>query len=108
MTIIHLDSIEGKEIVPGYVAQFIHTNHNTVAFWEIKKGNTLPEHSHKHEQVSILQKGRFELTVNGKTEILMPGQVVLIEPNAMHSGVAITDCTMLDIFYPVREDYKNE
>jgi len=34
--------------------------------------------------------------------------VVLIPSDAKHSGKALTDCTIIDIFNPVREDYINQ
>jgi quercetin dioxygenase-like cupin family protein len=43
--------------------------------------------------------------VNGVTQILGPGSVGIIPPNAVHSGRALTDCRILDVFSPVREDY---
>ncbi len=66
----------------------------------------LTEHSHMHEQVAQVLKGRFQLTIDGNLIELEPGKVVVIPSNTKHSGVALTDCTLLDVFSPVREDYK--
>jgi quercetin dioxygenase-like cupin family protein len=38
---------------------------------------------------------------------LTPGKVVVIGSNVPHSGKAITDCRILDVFQPVREDYRD-
>lgn len=103
---IDLRSINQKELVPGFAGRFIHTENLTFAFWEIKAGSSLPEHSHLHEQVVNMIDGEFELTVNGETQILRPNVVVIIPPNTKHSGRAITDCNIIDVFYPVREDYR--
>ncbi|MCK4639500.1 MAG: cupin domain-containing protein, partial [Bacteroidales bacterium] len=51
-------------------------------------------------------EGEFELTLNGKTQVLNSGKIAVIPSNAKHSGKAITDCKIIDIFNPVREDYK--
>jgi len=50
--------------------------------------------------------GEFELTVDGETKRLGPGSVVVLPPHIVHSGEAITASSILDVFCPVREDYK--
>jgi len=49
--------------------------------------------------------GDYEFVVDGVTQVLRPGSVSVIPPNAVHSGRALTDCRILDVFCPVREDY---
>jgi quercetin dioxygenase-like cupin family protein len=71
----------------------------TFVYWDVPAAVLLPEHSHPHEQVAHTFEGQFEITVNGVTQILGPA------PNAVHSGRALTDCKILDVFSPVREDY---
>lgn len=107
MPLIHLSSIEQKQIVPGYDARFIHTDNMTFSYVNIKAGEILPEHSHMNEQVLNMLQGTFMLTLEGEPLTLEPGMVVVIPSNAKHSGTAITDCYILDVFYPVREEYKN-
>lgn len=102
---IDLINIPAKELVPGFHAKFIHSKNMTIAFWEIDAGATLPEHVHVHEQVSNLTEGEFEMTVEGEKQIMKSGSVIVIPSNAMHSGKAITNCRITDVFYPVREDY---
>ena len=97
--------IEPREIMPGYWARFIHTEHTTHAYWEITPGQPLQEHSHAHEQIVNMLEGSFELRVDGVPHTLSPGDVFVIPPNVPHSGVAHTLCKILDVFSPVREDY---
>jgi quercetin dioxygenase-like cupin family protein len=51
-------------------------------------------------------EGKFELTVNGDPQMLDSGFFAVIPSNAIHGGTAITDCKLVDIFSPVREDYR--
>ena len=106
MPFIDLDQIEAKEIVPGYRAVFVNSDNMTLAFWTIEAGAEMPEHSHPHEQVSTVLEGTFELTVEGETKQLDPGIVAVIPSNAVHGGTAITACRIIDVFHPVREEYK--
>ena len=103
---VRLADVEEREIVPGYRARFVHGASLTLAFWQVEAGAILPEHSHPHEQASNLLSGEFELTVSGECHQLTPGVVVVIPPNAVHTGRAITACQILDVFQPVREDYR--
>jgi quercetin dioxygenase-like cupin family protein len=106
MPFIDLDQADPKEIVPGYRAAFVHSDTMTFAYWMVEAGADLPEHSHPHEQVSNVLEGTFELTIAGETRRLGPGTIAVIPSNVDHAGTAITDCRILDVFHPVREDYK--
>jgi quercetin dioxygenase-like cupin family protein len=104
---IEISKIEQIEIIKGYKARFIHTENTTLAFWEIEKGALLPEHSHIHEQTTQVFEGKYQLNLDGETNICEKGFVVVIPPNVVHGGVALTDCKLLDVFSPVRGDYNN-
>jgi quercetin dioxygenase-like cupin family protein len=71
-----------------------------------KAGAAIPMHNHVHEQVAHVLEGNFSLTVAEETKVLTPGVVAVIPPYVQHGGHAITDCQLLDVFNPEREDYK--
>lgn len=98
--------IETKEIAPGFFSKLIHTETNTINFIEVKAGSTVPLHQHIHQQCAFSLEGKFELIVDGIPQILEPGLFAVIPPNVWHSGTAITDCKLIDVFSPVREDYR--
>ncbi len=100
-----LNQITQKEIIPGFKARFVHSQQMTIAYWEIEKGSELPLHSHLHEQIALVTKGSFELTIDGKTKTYKPGKIAVIPPHVEHSGKALTYCEITDVFSPVREDY---
>ena len=102
----HLNSIPSKEMFPGYNGKFVHTGTSTIAFWDITANSPIPEHSHFHEQIMHVIEGEFELTVDGKTEVLTAGAVVTIPGNVKHGGKAISNCKVIDVFMPEREEYK--
>ena len=102
------DSIdmERQELIPGAKVGFVHTENMTVAYWDFEADVPVPEHSHAHEQVTNVIEGIFELTVDGETKRLRAGSLALIPPDAVHSGRSITECRIIDVFFPVREDYR--
>ena len=106
MSIINLTQMQEKEFFPGYFGRFVHSNNMTIAYVRIKAGAELPEHSHPHEQICNVIEGEFVLTVNGKPNSMKANNTFNIPSNAPHSGKAITDCKIIDAFYPVREDFK--
>ncbi len=106
MAFINLTDLTEREIVPGFRARFVHSENMTFAYWTITAGASLPNHSHPHEQVANITEGEFELTVDEVPMIMTPGKVAVIPGGVPHRGRAITDCKILDIFYPVRTDYK--
>ena len=105
MTFLELPAVPEREIIPGYKVRFVHSESMTLAFWTVEAGAPLPQHSHIHEQVANVIEGEYELTVEGETRVLRPGSVAVIQSNALHSGRAITDCRLVDVFHPVREEY---
>ena len=106
MSLINLTDIEQKQIAKGYFSRLVHSEKMTFSFVTAAAGEELPEHAHPHEQISIIQEGIFELTLDGKPIRFTKGQLVIIPSNVKHAGKAITDAVILDVFYPVREDYQ--
>ena len=106
MPFVELSETREREPVPGFRVRFIHSDSMTVAYWEIEPGALMPEHSHSHEQIVNLIEGELELTVGDEVRTLVPGLVAIIPSNVAHSGRAVTMCRLIDVFHPVREDYR--
>ncbi len=101
-----VDSIEPRELFPGAVARFIHSENMTVAFFSFDAGISLPEHSHPHEQITQVIEGSLLLTVGGAERRLLPGEVAIIPGGAVHSARTTEKTRVTDTFYPIREEYR--
>jgi len=106
MPLVKLDELPELEISKGILMRAVTTQTVTVGHVRIVAGSPLPEHAHYHEQVVNVIEGELELSANGQTYRLVPGKVLVIPPNVVHSGRAITDCRVIDVFHPVREDFR--
>lgn len=105
-TFVPIDTIPEKELVPGIYARLVHMKGVSVARVRIEAGAVLPQHAHVHEQVTNMLSGQLEMTVGGETKVCLAGDVVIIPSQVPHSAKALTACELIDVFQPVREDYK--
>ncbi|HEY9161933.1 MAG TPA: cupin domain-containing protein [Desulfomonilia bacterium] len=94
-----------KEILKGYLAKYVHTSNMTIQYCNIASGSPMPEHYHPHEQICMVIKGKFEMNLDGEKILLGEGSVLVIPPNMKHSGMPLTDCYIIDVFHPRRDDF---
>ena len=62
-------------------------------------------HSHPHNQCAVVESGRFDVTIDGRTQRLGPGDGYIVPSNAVHGVVAVEAGVLLDVFTPPREDF---
>lgn len=103
---LNVKNLKQREVVPGFHGRFINGENITWAFWEIEKNSSIPDHFHIHEQIMYVLSGDFEFTVNGITSIFSNGDIIVIPSNTPHRGKALTNCKIMDVFSPKREEYK--
>ena len=101
---MNIKELNSNEIMPGFHGRIIHVSDFTWAYWEIEKGASLPEHNHINEQLMHVIEGEFEFTIDGKKNICSKGSTFLITSNVPHSGRALSQCIIMDVFCPKRED----
>jgi len=106
MMITNLDEVREREVVQGIRGRFVHSDNVTVAHWNIDAGAVMPDHAHPHEQIVNVIEGEFDFTVEGEVHRAKPGFIAIVPANVKHGGKARTNVRILDVFYPVREDYR--
>jgi quercetin dioxygenase-like cupin family protein len=106
MRLFDYAAVTPRTLVPGIRGRYIHSDHVTQGRVDLDAGATLPTHSHPHEQWTTILSGTMELTVAGVPHLLEPGQVLYIQPHEPHSARAVTACQVIDVFQPVRLDYR--
>lgn len=106
MSRIRLTEIPELTLAPGINARIVSADTMTVAHVRLAAGATLPEHHHEHEQVVNVIDGELELIVAGRSHILMRGEIYILASNVPHAANARTYCYVIDVFHPVREDFR--
>ena len=101
---VNLQDINPLALAEGVTARIVNGENMTIMHARLEKGATVPEHSHLHEQVVNVIEGEIELTVEGEPHLLSPGEVLVLPSHIPHSARAVTECYVIDLFHPIRED----
>ena len=65
-----------------------------------------PVHSHPHEQMTIVERGRVKFTIADTARIAVPGDVLHFPPNVRHGATMLDEeVVLIDIFTPIREEF---
>jgi quercetin dioxygenase-like cupin family protein len=101
-----IKDIKVKEVVPGILGHYAHGAGLTLGYVEVAAGSILPQHSHVHEQITYIIEGQLDMVIGGKDCSLKAGMYYVIPSNVPHGATAPVDCKVIDVFNPVREDYR--
>jgi quercetin dioxygenase-like cupin family protein len=65
-----------------------------------------PMHSHPHEQMTIVERGRARFTIAGDARVVSAGDVLHFPPNVVHGATMLDEeVVLIDIFTPIREEF---
>lgn len=82
------------------------TDHAMLLEVFLPRETVVPEHSHMHEQIGYVVYGKIELTIEGKAQVLEPGDGYAVPGNIPHSAHALIDTVLVECFSPPREDFR--
>lgn len=110
MPFFHTSNCPSRTIFPGVTITPIAGDTLMMSFVHFEHGGAVvPEHSHPHEQMGMGLEGEFELVIAGEARIIRVGDAYQIPSNTPHSARSLEGpARALDIFHPVREDYRIE
>jgi len=92
--------------VPGIGRKVLcHNDDVMLVRFAFEKGAVGPEHSHPHRQVSVVESGVFDVTIDGVMRRLAAGDSYLVAPNLRHGAVAVEAGVLIDVFTPPRDDF---
>lgn len=106
MPFFKVDDLPATEMLEGVFRRTVYLDNVMLVFFDIEPGRTVPEHTHPHEQISYVLEGEMVLTLDGEVRTLRAGEGATILPHVPHGATFPGPARLVDIFHPVREDYK--
>ncbi|MGH9392655.1 MAG: cupin domain-containing protein [Terriglobales bacterium] len=100
--------LELERVNPHFQRHFVVGGDVMLARILLKKGAVVPLHSHHNEQLTWVQEGALEFTIDGRTIVVGAGEVLCIPPHMPHAALALEDTVDIDIFTPPRADWINK
>jgi len=93
-------------IFPGVEIRTTAGTNMMLAVVRLEPESVVLDHSHPHEQMGMLLEGHLEFTVGGVTRLIGPGDIWRIPGGVVHGVRALEQSVALDVFHPIREDYR--
>jgi quercetin dioxygenase-like cupin family protein len=94
------------EMFPGVVRRTLNSGDSTTLIEvSIARGAIVPAHTHPHEQIGYVARGRVSFVIDGTKAELRAGDGYLVPGGAVHEVTGIEDSICIDVFSPVREEY---
>ena len=103
------DLVETERTAPGIQRQMVVGQNVMICRFTFDPFVVTPEHTHPHEQMTIVAQGKVKFTIEGEVKIVSPGDVLHFPPNNRHGATMLDEeVVLIDIFSPIREDFLPE
>ena len=91
----------------GITARAVEGERITMAVVDLEPNIAMPEHHHENEQLGFVIAGSMTMWIGDEKSDLHPGDTYAIPSDVPHHvAVGSHGCTVVDVFAPVREDWK--
>ncbi len=106
-TFFKVRELKAKKMLEDSTLRAVANKNTMVTFFEFGPNTSImPQHKHPHEQTSVVLEGSVRMVAGGESKILKVGEGVVIPPEVEHEVFPLEPNTkVLDVFYPLREDY---
>lgn len=76
-----------------------------VVWWSMKAGAHAAGHRHPHEQIFWVVSGTMDIRIGTERRVCGVGDVGVIPGGVEHEAWFPSDCEVIDVFAPPREDF---
>ena len=104
--VVGLRAADPLELAPGVTMRPLFGEGAMLNLLEFDPGARVPVHDHPHEQLGYVLEGELALEIDGVEHRLRPGDAYRIAGGTPHGAWSDGPCLVIDVFQPVREDYR--
>lgn len=99
-------TIPAERIAEGIDRQLFWGDRIMVCRLRIAPHTVTAVHSHPHEQITMVERGRVRYTIEGQERILNQGDLLHLPSGISHGATMLDEeVVLVDIFSPLREDF---
>jgi unsaturated pyranuronate lyase len=99
-------TIPAERIGEGIERQMVVGDNLMICRLKIQPRVVTPVHSHEHEQITMVERGRVLYIVDGVERVVSNGDVLHFPPNVPHGATMLDEeVVLVDVFTPKREDF---
>ena len=99
-------SIPAVRIAEGIERQLFWGDRVMVCRLRIAPHTVTAVHSHPHEQITMVERGRVRYIIEGQERVLEQGEMLHLPSGISHGATMLDEeVVLVDIFSPLREDF---
>lgn len=103
---VEWSSVPVESLADGIERQMLWGERIMVCRLRLRARTVTAVHTHPHEQITLVERGVVEFTIDGHRRIARAGDVLQFPPHVPHGATMLDeDVVLLDIFSPVREEF---
>ena len=95
-----------EQVGDGIERQMIWGDRLMVCRLRFKPHVVTTVHSHPHEQITLVERGRVRFMIGGNERVVKAGDVLHFPSDLVHGATMLDEeVVLIDIFSPVRQDF---
>lgn len=84
-------------ILDGKFEHLVDENNLQITHLQIKSGEEIPSHKSDKSVIVVIYKGKVDFSGENNKEIIIPGDIIVMNPSEIHSLKAIEDSDLMVI-----------
>jgi quercetin dioxygenase-like cupin family protein len=100
------NKIPVEQVAKGIERQMVTGENVMVCRFRFAPFIVTNEHSHPHEQMTLVMQGKVKFIISGEERVVSAGDVLHFPSNNRHGATMLDEeVVLIDIFSPIREDF---